>query len=298
MPAPFSHTLRGFQPPARFPPAPGAWTTVSIEEAATRAAAEARLGTPILVNFALNPVDADPKVPAIRSFTVANAQLAHGWYLVVFKDAAGAEAVADPVHAGVPGALPPDASDIRARSRLLRVKFPVDSTDPDSENDLRVTVAEATALVQGITWRLVDPDIGCPAPDGFLCELVPTSLVPVALRAVTLMAERFAVTGAAQFAEKVATGRRVRSISAGPWSESYFAPGEFARRGAVGRPPVDPDDALDAALWALMTEDARDEFIRFATGRTAPAGVVTAFDYRLAGRGGYARGFGPGPDGF
>jgi hypothetical protein len=127
--------------------------------------------------------------------------------------------------------------------------------------------------------------------------------VPVARQAVALMVERLLVTGTAAFAEQIATGRRLRGFSAGPYSESYFAPGEFARRGAAqGRPPMDADDALDAALWALATEDAREMFVAWATGVQPPAGAASVFDYRRTAGSQFAarRGFGfaGGPDGF
>jgi hypothetical protein len=68
---------------------------------------------------------------------------------------------------------------------------------------------------------------------------------------------------------------------------------------------MDTDDALDAALWALATEDARDYFVWRSTGVAPPTAAVTSFDYRrqslgygagsLGFPGGYGRG---GPDGY
>jgi hypothetical protein len=95
------------------------------------------------------------------------------------------------------------------------------------------------------------------------------------------MVNREIVTGDPAFAEQVATGRRLRGFSAGPYSESYFAPGEFARKGAQqGRPAMDPDEALDAALWALATLEAREYFVSEASAVNPPASAITSFDYR------------------
>lgn len=257
---------------------------------------------------ALPSPDADPSAPAARSVTTTQAVLSTGWYRLVFLDAGGNPSEpSEVVRSSIDSEMPPDPDDVRDASPLLRVKYPRPATNPDQAGDLRRITYQATALVQSITWRLIDPTLGCPAPpDEGQCEIVPNELAPVALQAIARMAERIQVTTDPAFAEQVATGRRLRGFTAGPYSESYFAPGEFARRGATqGRPAMDSDDALDAALWALATEDARDYFVWRATGVAPPSAEVTSFDYRrqslgygsgaLGWPGGYGRG---GPDGF
>lgn len=252
--------------------------------------------------------DADPTAPAARSVTTTLAALTTGWYRVVFLDAAdNPSEPSDVVRSSIDADLPPDPDDVRDASPLLRSKFPRPSTDPNQSGDLRRMTYQATMLVQSLTWRLIDPTLGCPAPvDEGQCEMVPNELVPVAVQAIVRMAERIYVTTQPAFAEQVATGRRLRGYTAGPYSESYFAPGEFARRGASqGRPPMDSDDALDAALWALATEDARDYFVWRSTGVAPPTSAVVSFDYRrqsigygaggLGLPGGYGHG---GPDGY
>jgi hypothetical protein len=198
----------------------------------------------------------------------------------------------------------PTPAELRLASDLIAAKLP-----PSGPNDekLELRAESAAALVASITFRLIDP-VTEATVEGYSFEEVPPSLRNLALRAIALMVERELVTGEPAFAEQVATGRRLRGFTAGPYSESYFAPGEFARRGAQqGRPPMDPDEQLDAALWALATEDARDYFIAYASGLHLPGAAVSAFDYRrvavgdspggLTGRNGLAGGFG-GPDGF
>lgn len=195
----------------------------------------------------------------------------------------------------------PTPDELRAASPLLTLKLPDDTGGPN-DAALNARAAEAATLVSSLTFRTIEP-VTSSTVEGWDFEGVPDDLVPLATRAIALMVEHEVVTGAADFAERLATGRLLRGFSAGPYSEQYFAPGEFARRGASqGRPPMDPDERLDTVLWALATEDAREYFVFMATGQSAPAGQAVAFSYRRqnlgygAGAVGYpTRG---GPDGW
>jgi hypothetical protein len=170
----------------------------------------------------------------------------------------------------------PTPEQLRAASELIALKYPEGGPHDDR---LAMLAESAATLVATLTFRLIDP-VTESTIDGYTFVDVPPSLVAVAIRAVALMVEREIVTGDPAFAEQVATGRRLRGFSAGPYSESYFAPGEFARKGASqGRPVMDQDEALDALLWALADEEAREYFIGQASGVNAPASVITAFDY-------------------
>lgn len=186
---------------------------------------------------------------------------------------------------------------IRRQSALLAARFPAaDPYDPDTDA-LTPFVLVAEQLVSSLTGRDVDAGVG---------EPVPPELTAVAILAVQLMTEQTVVSGGGDIetSEAAATGRRLRSISAGPWSESYFAPGEFARRGVAGRPTMVDEPLLDGALWALATPTAREQFIAYATGVQPPAAAISAIDYRKQGGGysgrhrGIGGGFGRGPDGF
>lgn len=181
----------------------------------------------------------------------------------------------------------PTPDQLRAQSDLIAAQRP--QSDANDEV-LAGRAAVAAAVVASITGRLI-----LPVEEG---EEVPAGLVPLAVQAVAMFVERRLVRGAAGEAEAAAGGRRLRSFTAGPYSESYFAPGELGTKG--GRPRMDVDEELDALLWALATDEAREEFIAAASGVQPPAGAATEFDYR---RGGYGRGlraagFGAGPDGF
>lgn len=263
-----------------------AWTEVEWRESDARDGVYALIDTQPLAN-----PDPDPSQPATRNLTTTQAQLSAGWYQLTFKDPGGNSDVVDPIPAGVSGdtTLPPSPDAIREDSRLVAELLPA---TPENDRLLRGLVVDSIALVSSLTYRRIDPAIPCPAD--IPCEDVPASLVPLAYRAVALMTERLLVTGEPKFAQQVATGRRLRGFSAGPYSESYFAPGEFARRGAQqGRPPMDPDEQLDGVLWALATEAAREAFVAWATGVQPPAGAVSAFNTNRRGNAGVRRLYGP-----
>jgi len=182
----------------------------------------------------------------------------------------------------------PTATQIRARSKLLRGRYP--AADPEPA-DLLAAIEDASAVVGALTGRLI-----APLTAG---EEVPAGLVGVALRAVARMAELMDTEGAADFADIAARGRRLRGFTAGPYSEQYFAPGELiVSKGA--RPQFSPDPTLDRLLWALATQDAIDALLALASGLQPPAGMATEFDYRAGGGGYFGSGswVGIGPDGF
>lgn len=184
----------------------------------------------------------------------------------------------------------PTASDLRARSELLTAKYPA-PTPPAEESPAFVALIEDTsALVAGWTGRLIAPvDEGVEVPAG---------LVGVAKRAIARLVERVDVASSASSASASATGRLLRSISAGPWAEAYFAPGDLVLKNGVVAITGDP--LLDGWLWALMTDEMREQWLALATGKQAPAGAVTEFDYRRQnpGYGGRGQRVGIGPDGY
>lgn len=182
----------------------------------------------------------------------------------------------------------PTATEIRARSKLLRGRYPAASPEPA---DLLAAILDAAAVTGALTGRLIVPlTVGEEVPDG---------LVGVALRAIARMAELMDTEGEATFADVAARGRRLRGFTAGPYSEQYFSPGELiVSKGA--RPQFSPDPTLDRLLWALATQEVIDALLALTSGVQPPAGMATEFDYRGSGGryfGGDVRA-GIGPDGF
>lgn len=161
----------------------------------------------------------------------------------------------------------PTATEVRTRSELLTDAFPP-GADPDP---LEPVIADAGALVSALTWRLIPNDA---TPDGASGEDVTPGLEPIAVRAVTLKAEQLAVRSSSRARKKAITDGRLQSFTAGPYSESYFGPGE-AQKAKM----LDPDAALAEVLWDLATQAARDYWIAEWTGVRQPASAVVAYDY-------------------
>lgn len=160
--------------------------------------------------------------------------------------------------------------EARARSQLLTSRYP----DPDGDDALTELLLDAGEVVAALTCRRI-----APATDG---TEVPPSLVRTATRAVVLKAEKLAVgeRAAARARTKAINDQRLRSISAGPWSESYFGPDEAAKAKML-----DPDPVLHETLWALATEGCRETWLAFWGGRNAPAAAPMKFDYTRQRRG-------------
>lgn len=248
--------LVGFRPSPRDDGV--AWTQVRVEEAATQNGPWTVIDTQ-----ALSPVDPDPTVPQIRNVTTSGAQLASGWYRLAFVDPAGGQQLTGPVAGSGAGIeMPPSASVVRDRSELLTARYPPNPVDGDVERRLRELVADAVALIESITGRVLDSTL----------PTVPVNLVRIAMRATALMSEMMSVRGSLAYAQSTADGsrQRLKSISAGSWSESYFGPGELVVK--AGIVAITGNQALDEALWALMTDEKRDEWRSLATGVRPAAG--------------------------
>lgn len=197
---------------------------------------------------------------------------------------------AHPLHGVAAAVNTPTPDEVRARSALLNSRYPDPSPDPD-QAVLIAVIEDAAAVVGGLTGRLIAPlETGEEVPDG---------LVNVAVRAIARMAELMDTEGSVEFADVAARGRRLRGFTAGPYSETYFSPGDLViLKGA--RPQFSPDPTLDRLLWALATDEAIEELMALISGIQPPAGMATPFDYRRSG-GGYFRagvGHGIGPDGY
>lgn len=108
-------TLRDFTPIPRYDDKP--WTHVTIEEGPTEDGPWTALG-----DIDLLPVDTDPKYPASRDFTIENATLADGWYVVTFKDEDGDQQLPiEPVHY-IPDEAEPYRPLVSDVAELLRAR--------------------------------------------------------------------------------------------------------------------------------------------------------------------------------
>lgn len=144
----------------------------------------------------------------------------------------------------------PTPDDVRARSELLSQRYPAE--DAAATATLKAILDDDAPVVSELTGRSIGP-AAAEQPG----EEVPAHLVPVAKRAFALRAERTAVGGSAKARRGAIGSLRLRSFTAGPYSESYFGPGE-AQQAKV----LDPDPAAHELLWALATEEKRAWWLR------------------------------------
>jgi hypothetical protein len=168
----------------------------------------------------------------------------------------------------------PTTAEVRAISDLLA----------DVEDvKLGLMLDEGAALASVLTGRMIGPVDGGEPLGGCSWEDVPAFLRPVALRAVAAMAE-LAVTQWSLSSRSSAGGRLLKSISAGPWSESYFGPEEVS-----GAKVLSPDPATNALLMALLTP-CMLAFWRLQWGEEEAQvgfGMAQEFDYWRGRSGGY-----------
>lgn len=258
----FVRTFIGYQPSPRADNVK--WTTVKIRERATATGfTDAdQIDTQAIPNYA------DPLAPPVLSVTTNDAVLEAGWYQLVFADATGGIELTTPEAASGSGVfLPPAPADVRGRSPYLKQRLPSTPVNADTEQTLREAVLDATAIVESLTGRDLSAPLG--TEDG-------VDLDRLALRAVTLKTERI-VAGEGSFKERkgAISGTRLKSFSAGPYSESYFGPGDAASAGALDLDPV-----LAEVLWALATEAKRQEWLYlWGKAPAAPFAAVQQFDY-------------------
>lgn len=137
----------------------------------------------------------------------------------------------------------PTPTEIRLRSELLNEQYPA-----GTENDAKITllVGDDAPVVSTLTGRKIGPD-SQPGVE------VPPHLVGTAIRVLALRAERVALGSTSEARTETIGNAGLRSISAGPWSESYFGPTEAANAKAL-----DPDPLIAELLWALCTDEMRD----------------------------------------
>lgn len=237
------------------------WTTVKVRERATPTGfTDAdQIFTQAIPNYP------DATAPPTLSVTITNAVLEVGWYQLVFADASGGIELTTPEAASGAGVfLPPQPSDVRARSPYLRQALPDTPVNADREAVLREAVLDATSLVESLTCRDLSASLGDPQLDR------------LAFRAVQLKTERIvSLEGTAKARTGTLGNTTLKSISAGPWSETYFGPDEAGKAQVL-----DFDPALHEVLWALATPQCRERWLYlWGKVQAVPFAGVQAFDY-------------------
>lgn len=162
----------------------------------------------------------------------------------------------------------PTPDEVRARSALLTQRFP-DGAVGDAALSGRIEVM--VPVLSDLTGRSLAEDLGVPGVS------VPAYLEPTAEQAVALKLERGSAT--AKDRKKAINTLNLRSFSAGPYSESYFGPGEAAEI-----KKLDPDPEIAELLWALATEDKRAYWLAIWGETVVPGAAVQSFDWRARRR--------------
>jgi hypothetical protein len=159
----------------------------------------------------------------------------------------------------------PTVKEVRDRSDYLKTKFP----DPTGDDELAEWIAAADGLVSSLTGRAIGAEA-----EG---EDVPPSLVALAKRVIVIKIEAMVTTLGGNFAERRASisSGNLQSFSAGAYAESYFGPEVASKAGML-----DPNPMIADMLWALATEEKKEEWLLKWQGVEPPAAMVQSFDYQ------------------
>lgn len=178
-----------YTPTPRFDQPPTPWTQIRINEGPGPNGPWTNID-----QFAINPLDADPKHPITRSFSTDNAVLANGWYKVDFLDAVGNVLETNPVHNVLDVAWRPTLGDL-GKIMMGRTADDVGVLQGTFTDKTQPTDEQAQGMITKAVRDLA-PDIGTVIPD----DLVQDAQDVTALRAAMF-------TELAYFGSEVATER-------------------------------------------------------------------------------------------
>lgn len=164
----------------------------------------------------------------------------------------------------------PSAADVRAWAPPLFAwadyGFPAPDppTDPDA---LDVRVGWAVGTLYAVTGRTLES-----------ITLGEEEQIAQRVIAAFVMLE---ATGGSAAALAVLEQPWLKSFTAGSYSETRFSPSELAGSSGKTAPPYPP--TLWALLWALMTDEKRDEWNERLTGQVRPAAGFFDMDWDAVG---------------
>jgi hypothetical protein len=245
-------TFEDYRPLRRLPPVVTPWIEVDVVESATLDGVGA-----VIETIALDPLDPDPKNPMLRSFSSDGALLEDAWYWLVWRDAQGNTSTSRAQRSTGEPALPIGPDDVRARSELIRTRYPAAPYDAQKEEDLANAIVTASSLLGSLTCRPWD-------------ATMPADLVPLAIQATVWKAEQLLHGGSMRRRTSTFGRRALKSMTAGPYSETYFGPDE-----ARNSKSLDLDPEMHDLLWAIATEECRDRWTELWGGVPRPAVALT-----------------------
>jgi hypothetical protein len=153
----------------------------------------------------------------------------------------------------------PDAEDIREWSSVDFAAQGYPAPTPPDDDPLQRIVDAAIAYIAKVTGR--QPLTSVPDEDVILAE-----------DAVRMRTEQLVMQSRAETVES-STDDQVRSFSAGSYSETRFDRKKGTERVLNTWP------ALEEILWALMTEDAKEQWIADLGGEPAPAFEIAEIEF-------------------
>jgi hypothetical protein len=138
--------FKGYRPAARFDGEP--WTEARVEEADVSTGPWTTIDT-----LALDPLDADPALPQLRSLTSENGTAPARWYRLVFLDADSDESLPSaPIQNAAETTVPLD-SDALCDFELTKQLVGWKSTSEANDDQLRSLINDVSDLIHEYTGR-------------------------------------------------------------------------------------------------------------------------------------------------
>jgi hypothetical protein len=241
----------------RFPPDNLLWETAELQGAPTRDGPWTTRDTQPIAAYP------NPAEPPLLSFSSGDFLEEDAWVRIHWIDSANNSSDSDPSLRSGGGTLPLTVGEARARSEFIRTEYPAAPYDAQKEEDLANALAAAQGLLASLTCRTFDASM-------------PPELLDMALFAAVAKTEQ-ALAGGTMKSRRSQFGRRaLKSMSAGPYSESYFGPDDASK---LRRLDLDPD--MHDLLWAIATEECREKWLATWDGRYEPAGQTTEVAWHL-----------------
>lgn len=261
-------SLENFTPGQRYDGTP--WTQARIEEALSPSGLWAALQT-----VALTPLDVDPTQPQPRSVTTSLATLAHGFYRLVFIDAAGGEQATAPVQRLPPGLT---VEDLRSylRSGDVEPGVPVVGSRETDDAFLMTLLSSAILRAQSHAGRefLPTPGVGDPAvtrmahPRGSTYVAVPDvrAIESITADGTLLTADQYELVG-----RRDQPAQGLRLLGAGAQTVQITGHFGFAA----------PPDDVRLAILTMAARGFHDAQARLGDRVVDPDGSVTSYFRQL-----------------
>lgn len=168
----------------------------------------------------------------------------------------------------------PTPDQIRERSAFLTARYP---SGAEGDAGLALLLMVTAPLVGSLTGRNIADEEG---------EEVPPAKVPIAIQVIAMKTEQFdSAIGTVKGRKRSLTRGNLASFSAGSYSESYFGPAQI-----MAAKQLDSDPVLSELLWALCTDQRKQEWLEFWDPEDYPSGVGQFVSFEWGNRPNYSSG--------